>query len=96
MMTAELLNPDQDNGVKMAKKRPKADPEAVIAMIHSAYGIPDNHYKTDAHHIYADTWRVNVWVTIDTDCVVIRKRIINSYFVKIIPGEGGIFTLQVV
>lgn len=94
-MTAELLSPDQDDkGVKMAKRRTKADPEAVIAMIHSAYGKPENYYKTDAHHIYADTWRVNVWASIDTDCVVERKRIDRSYFVKIITGEGGILTLE--
>lgn len=73
-------------------KKPKAvipDPEHIVALTHGmmrdrdrfADGFPVSHLKTDAHHVFGNNWRVNVWVSVDTvDRLVITNRIEHSFF----------------
>lgn len=77
-------------GVKMSKKKSGFDPEDVISLVHRVYGRPDRHFRTDAHHIHANSWRVNVWTEIDSDCIVVRKRISQSYFLSLVADDNGL------
>ncbi len=45
--------------------------------------FPDNHYQTDAHNVFGDNWRVNVWTVTDPDRLVPTHRIEFSYFLKL-------------
>ncbi len=76
--------------VKMSKKKAGFAPEDVISLVHRKFGKPEKHFKTDAHHIHKDTWRVNVWAEIDSDCIVVRKRITNSYFLVLSTDDNGL------
>lgn len=75
--------------VKMSKKKAGFAPEDVISLVHRKFGKPEKHFKTDAHHIHKDAWRVNVWTEIDSDCLVVRKSITQSYFLVLSTDETG-------
>jgi hypothetical protein len=85
-MTADVL-PEVEQGLKMTKKK-KVDPDSVVALAHLTWGIPKNHFKTDVHHVFGDNWRINIWTSVDSDCIVIRKRITQSYFITISDNNG--------
>jgi hypothetical protein len=93
-MSAETIGSDP-KGAQMAKKKPKYSPEDIASLVDKVYGIPERHFRTDAHHIFGDNWRVNVWTNADDTGLVIRKKISYSYFINIDASSGdGQFTVR--
>ena len=74
-----------DDVVKKSKSE-KSDEDHVVSAVHKLMrqsGIyPDNHYQTDAHNVFGDNWRVNVWTVTDADRLVPTHKIEFSYFLK--------------
>lgn len=85
-MTADLL-PETENST-MTKRKNKVNEESVIDLVHIKFGRPARHFRTDAHHIHRDNWRVNVWVSVDDDCLMLKKKIERSYFLSVIENNG--------
>ena len=56
---------------------------AVHKLMRKTCGFPSNHFQTDAHNVFGDHWRVNVWTVTDPDRLVPTHRIEFSYFVKL-------------
>lgn len=55
---------------------------AVHKLMRQSGTYPDNHYQTDAHNVFGDHWRVNVWTVTDPDRLVPTHKIEFSYFLK--------------
>ena len=71
-------------------KKPKSEKSnldhvtsAVHRMMRQSGTYPDNHYQTDAHNVFGDHWRVNVWTVTDPDRLVPTHKIEFSYFLKL-------------
>ena len=74
-----------DDVVKKSKSE-KSNQDLVVSavhrLMHQSGTYPDNHYHTDAHNVFGNNWRVNVWTVTDADRLVPTHKIEFSYFLK--------------
>lgn len=79
--------------MKKSKANVVPEPEHIVALAHRmmrdpgefSAGFPVNHLQTDAHHVFGNNWRVNVWVTLDENRLVPTHRIEHSFFLSYSP-----------
>lgn len=70
------------------KSKPKVTPEEILESLFLLEDKPQDLMRADAINVYANRWRVNLWIRSSNPFVSSQGSIVKSYF--LVHGKNGI------